>query len=797
MSHTTFFNLNIAAGISPCLSLHHRDAGPYDIPNVLACPFNVRKTNPTHLGFNCVKFKEGLVFQLVEEKKSLDTSILAVGQYRLVFTSYCDDADVSSSYSIPMISTLADHDTTSYHCYATPLTIEIITRGIAWLKGVDGTTQFQSNVEALKEYLATLKDVIPLQQPLDMPENISSVVEQVRSFITGHMPDEEIPREISEFVNNPNKTDFGVMSNLIRKFIYSNVAKKTKVVMHIVDGAHRLSAIECAMTGILPSDKVKSNYHERLTHANVLLTAYAMIPDDDHHLSSADFVEEMKTQSKLSQESSSRQQPHGARQFLAHMMQHVNSTTTSYIKFNTNDHSMAAQIEFFAKEIIGVVRSEGKKIRHMIKGLNELLDKGVDEWSCLFKQKLKGHNNYGKFSFLWSDGKLSIQHIMSNGCLGSVNQYSRMGFPAQVFQVMQLLLWTRISEKSYKTLHDCITTNSSTTVQQISASDADGKKEGQWLSALVGVIGTSVYYSNWVFQKSLNKNFRENLLARLLESSITDATQFFSSYGLDPSPPDWYNNVITKMKEETSIDNVLQNIHTEKNVDISGAQSKIETTYKPLVEGLRFVSFINVSFALHLQSQLIVLTGGKSKLRSDLDLSKFQINHVEDIKVIQKNDGLSWTTSITDFSEKIAPDLYCDGCEENTAIIIKKIIDTNKFFCTAKKKAAADVAEVVVEDSFEVLGSEGVVEDSFEEVGQVTLDMQNLVWCAPALQDVLKCFRNGKFRRHVQSKIRSGNITNDQKQLAKRLIDLIVNADPQYLDQCYLREQDLDHEVDD
>ncbi len=71
------------------------------------------------------------------------------------------------------------------------------------------------------------------------------------------------------------------MSNLIRQFIYNNVAKQTKVVAHIVDGAHRLSAIECAMIGILPSTEVENKYHERLTHANVLLPALVLIIDDN------------------------------------------------------------------------------------------------------------------------------------------------------------------------------------------------------------------------------------------------------------------------------------------------------------------------------------------------------------------------------------------------------------------------------------------------------------------------------------------------------------------------------------
>ncbi len=72
------------------------------------------------------------------------------------------------------------------------------------------------------------------------------------------------------------------------------MAKQTKVVAHIVDGAHRLSAIKCAMIGILPSTEVENNYHERLTHANVLLIASVLIPDNEQ-LSSDEYVDDMKS----------------------------------------------------------------------------------------------------------------------------------------------------------------------------------------------------------------------------------------------------------------------------------------------------------------------------------------------------------------------------------------------------------------------------------------------------------------------------------------------------------------------
>ncbi len=74
------------------------------------------------------------------------------------------------------------------------------------------------------------------------------------------------------------------------------------------------------MIGILPSTEVENNYHERLTHSNVLLTALVLIPDDEQ-LSSNEYIDEMKSLSQIFQESFSRQQPHGVKHFLANLME--------------------------------------------------------------------------------------------------------------------------------------------------------------------------------------------------------------------------------------------------------------------------------------------------------------------------------------------------------------------------------------------------------------------------------------------------------------------------------------------
>ncbi len=325
----------------------------------------------------------------MKEKKGVDLSCLVIGQYRLVFTSYIHGSTANNNNAIPMTSTLKDDNEPSY--YATPLTQEIIKHGIAWLKGVDETTlsDFESMDDALRGYLVTLKEVIPLQQSLDKPEDFLSVVAQAKKFIHGCEWPEDYSNEVGDFLVYPkeNENKFGEISNLIRRFIYNNVAKQTKVAAHIVDGDHRLSAIKCAMIGILPSTEVENNYHERLTHANVLLPALVLIPDNEQ-LSSNEYVDKMKSLSQIFQESFSRQQPQGVKHFLANLMEEINKllciTPCPYFELAATNQNIASQIEYFAQIVVNDIRDEKKSDRyyHMVPDmdLKNLVKKSKEDW---------------------------------------------------------------------------------------------------------------------------------------------------------------------------------------------------------------------------------------------------------------------------------------------------------------------------------------------------------------------------------------------------------------------------------
>jgi hypothetical protein len=167
--------LNVAAVVLPCLTLHCDDdlEKKAEIPDQLACPFNMRKLNTINLGENCIN-KENLVNTLRMEDKDSLPSVLS-GDHHLIFTSYetshntSNDTSTTIDNALIMQSTLTEGVVNSNSfCYATNLTKETITVGIQWLRGEASpdNDNFDSTKDALVAYLETLKQVIPLQKPL-------------------------------------------------------------------------------------------------------------------------------------------------------------------------------------------------------------------------------------------------------------------------------------------------------------------------------------------------------------------------------------------------------------------------------------------------------------------------------------------------------------------------------------------------------------------------------------------------------------------------------------------------------
>ena len=194
----------------------------------------MRKLNTINLGENCIN-KENLVDTLRKEKKDCVPSVLS-GDHHLIFTSYetshntSKDTSTTIDHAFIMQSTLTEGVVNSNSfCYVTNLTKETITAGIQWL-------QEEMVLGKLKEYGGLLDD------------------------------DVNFRLKVTSFRHEDRK--FREMCSLARRFIYKNVAKQTKVIVHVVDGTHRLTALKCALISYKSSDDTPMHhYHLRLPHA--------------------------------------------------------------------------------------------------------------------------------------------------------------------------------------------------------------------------------------------------------------------------------------------------------------------------------------------------------------------------------------------------------------------------------------------------------------------------------------------------------------------------------------------------
>ena len=830
-----------AAVVLPCLTLHRDDdlEKKAEIPDHLACPFNMRKLNTINLGENCIN-KENLVDTLRKEKKDCVPSVLS-GDHHLIFTSYetshntSKDTSTTIDHAFIMQSTLTEGVVNlNSFCYVTNLTKETITAGIQWLQGDASPDNFNSTNDALVAYLETLKQVIPLQKPLggglkemtrgdilsayisdnhvymrdaykfiecrDWPDSDEKemVLGKLKEY--GGLLDDDVNFRIKVTSFRHEDRKFREMCSLARRFIYKNVAKQTKVIVHVVDGTHRLTALECALISYKSSDDTPlHHYHLRLPHAEKKLSITAILPTDAELTSN--FVDQMKCLSSQCQTSFGSLHPHGKKQFFAAMIEDLDVECKK--KFPKRPFFMSsaeneeanltitpALIGDFANMIIKIIcHKKYTQNYHMVPGmyLSEMVKKNVECWTHLFKKKIPGRDNYGDYTFLWDDGKLTVQHFISHcgGDIHSENRYSRMGLNSQTFELAQILMFTRISLESYKQVLDCFTTNPiSSSIVQISAHDKKGTLTNQWISGLVDTIGTSVYYSFHVYKKIKVTIHNEELLMRLIKSAIKGTTEFFTEYGLHPNPPDWFNVVPQKMIDKVGITTVLGEIFEKRGIvdeeEKAILQDKIKKKYIPTIQD-NFISFIRVSFALDLHKRLMITTKGKSKLTDliELGISKdhFLGKKPSQITTIETSDithERKWTGCIKEYATDIAPHIYTHDCNGQIAQVTRHYLDS--IIKTKKKKIDTE-------------------NNDTEE--KVALKKPALAEYQ-SIKTVIEHLKQHDFISYLEKKIQFDNgVNHETKHKAKRLLGLIKEFPIEMLEECYVTGRDLEEGRDD
>jgi hypothetical protein len=187
------------------------------------------------------------------------------------------------------------------------------------------------NVGRFKLYL----NLLPSKIPKDMStENLVGFIQNHQwSLSTGSDEIRELIATLTDRRNSPLMTHFNQESSInfsyrLQRFIHENLAKETKIVIHIVDGIHRVTDLDCALVGFdqncieggtvgqeLPSDII--NYASVLPHKEkaIILKVY-FLPEDIH----SGLVLRYQTLSSQIQKTMGQLIPHTLREIIHHEM---------------------------------------------------------------------------------------------------------------------------------------------------------------------------------------------------------------------------------------------------------------------------------------------------------------------------------------------------------------------------------------------------------------------------------------------------------------------------------------------
>jgi hypothetical protein len=697
----------------------------------------MRKLSLARLGHKCTNTMTGdnIVYNIRREKPTDIVKTCLFGNVILVFTSYgkpddtTQDANYVMDFVVPMDNEVMPTSTT----VATHLMVDILQGAIKWIwksNELDDTFPSEGIKGLLEKYMNILFEKLEfLLKPADDKDQ---VISQVKQFILDReWPDnsgkEQVLGIIEDFLLGTT-TDFGQTCYSARSFIYRNVARQTKVVGHVVDGIHRLTALEYALIGYNynPSDeeeeKFIKKYQRTLPHAGRKVNISAILPTEQDFLDDK-FLNKMRALSCSHQVSLGKMHLHGKKIFYSTMILEFGKK-----KFHKNylidggginvineKDVLQAQLNQYAKAIYDLICDEGKIYIHMVPGMeieNVIAKNSEEKWKsslfCCKKYKKDSNVTKQNITFRWDDFHFFLQSIIR--CQSNIHDNTQYNlgkdFKAKLFELVQVLLWTRISEECEKQLLNFFQ-NSDPTMIQLSASDIGGSKENRLVTCMISTVGTSVYYSLPFFRKKKAKP-DILLIPKLIQSAITGTTLFFLKMGMDPNPPQLFNDNIhiqqflsLDLAEGEDIiydlcDDLLSpkaqalGLDEESNLYTELVEVMVDKCKQGLTDGLGppkdYVSFITVAFALHLQEVLVNdWTGGRSKFKEwdNLDIHGVEIIGYGEQKEIGQDGAsiISWTTKVEEFERYVLPTLY--KREEDVSRVLGKI---SFLFCQRSMK---------------------------------------------------------------------------------------------------------------
>jgi len=184
------------------------------------------------------------------------------------------------------------------------------------------------------------------------------------------------------------------------------------------------------------------------------------------------------------------------------------------------------------------------------------------------------------------------------------------------------------------------------------------------------------------------------LLMELIKSAIKGTTDFFSEYGLHPSPPDWFKNVQEKMVDQTLIVRAIEEVLESKgkfDKDVNAIYEK-ESKYMINLQD-NFVAFLKTAFAIYLDSRILNKTRGRSNLKTKHDSLK------EKRTVIVAGDtNQNWTACIKEYASRFAEvEFSGERLEGNILLMSRHFVGSKKHIpLLAAKKFNKPVEEEVI-----------------------------------------------------------------------------------------------------
>jgi hypothetical protein len=510
-----------------------------------------------------------------------------------------------------------------------PLTCDIVRNAIKWINHCCELPADANLRTLVSLYLIELGNSIPK----------SLVFTELKKFVTDHKWEATPAEDLDKITAlDSNTSDEHESALKVWKFIQVQLAWNTKIVGQVLDCQHRVIALSRVLLRQhdLPgvTQDLQQAVHSKFSNLNILVQF--IIPEQELN---QDVALKMKTYSALRQNSASKQVPLGPKEALSHLMsalevkcrdQNVKFLCCDDFEFVLNKYHVTSFTQKLslddARKDLGAMaifqRCLDKEnylsieilkrpnlvpvvyVQCWIEVMSTLIkdvlvnssvknlvvsdpDSVIQEWDKFFQPEHTGQGNK-IFKYLFGNKIYTLHHFMKH----NRSIYDPQRYPGTKnsgdLEIVQLLLWFHVSEKTKTTLDTFVR--------------ASTKHFSKLISCTVHSITAAVYYSSILWEKAIisTKKKRAQFLDQqvlyffLLISAIEQNMPFFAEEVSHPKdPPPWYWPVRARVdkgsKLQDSFLSFLTLLHVcHLNVHISeGGGGRCSQVYQKAAESLK------------------------------------------------------------------------------------------------------------------------------------------------------------------------------------------------------------------